>query len=118
MNKDILLEDSLKFLEIKYKSGDYHIDFKVWQVGLKDGKTPEFLNEAASVGPDFQSDRTKATPYIDGSLKWDGCINYRFPGQDTCMLHECQFSSFMHICDIFELIYEEGKILMPMADYE
>ncbi len=34
-------------------------------------------------------DHNQASVYMDGDLKWDGCMNMEFPGQKQCMLHFC-----------------------------
>lgn len=114
MNKDILLEDQMMFLEVSYKEGDLYIGFKVWNCTFYHPENSvEFHDEAASNGWENHSDRTKALPYLEGDLKWDGCINYAYPGQEHCMLHECGISGFKRILTVFEEIYKQGKEIIP-----
>ena len=115
MTKDILLEDQLILLEVSHQKDDLHIDFKIWYVGVVTHPIQEihFHDEAADNGWEGSADRTKCLPYLEGSLKWDGCINYSYPGQEHGMLHNCGYRDFEQLLEVFNQIYTQGRAIIP-----
>ena len=93
----------------------YHFDFKIHKAALVTGigyERIEFHDEAASNGWESTPDKSKALPWMEGSLKWDGCINYKYPGQEHCMLHNCGFGEFERQQKVMKSLYAFGKELM------
>lgn len=116
---DFPLKNDFFLLSIKYKKDDYHVDFCVWKVSWIDGDVlkPYFFDSKASCSSDGSEDKSKSAPYIEGSLKWDGCINYRYPGQDVCMLHNCGINDFKNELKVFQLLYEKSSEIISHADF-
>jgi hypothetical protein len=119
MIKQIILEDSLHAIRLIYPDDGrfHHVDFTIHQIGLCDDGTVEYINESAGCQPDFKTDPTQAMPLAEGSLKWDGCIDFRFPGQESRMLHFCSAKSFENLNGTFQELYRAVREIMPAADF-
>lgn len=56
--------------------------------------------------------------WMSGSVKWDGCLNFNFPGSESCMLHACDFEDAANtFTDVFAAIYKVGAEMMPEAEF-
>lgn len=116
--KDYPMEDALLFLECKHEEDSYHLSFRVWKVSQIISPKPmrfEFHDEA-SPRSESHDDREKALPFLQGDLKWDGCINYTYPGQEHCMLHGCGLESVERERLAFREIYKAGAELIKSWD--
>ena len=112
MTYDFPIEEDLMFLEVDLKEpDDLHLDFKIWNCNW--GAKPYFIDSIAST-PEYYDDRTKAAPYISGSIKWDGCINYLYTEnwENTCMLHHCGIHDFEREFMVFKKLYSVAKELI------
>lgn len=81
------------------------VSFKVLDVkGLTEHGEPLYEpTEDAPENPDGYTDTTDplhAEPYLHGSVKWDGCSDWRFDEQDNCMLHGCSRADVQRFGDV------------------
>lgn len=67
-----------------------------------DGKRV-YNREGYTSSPDPVEDRAKAQKFIDGSLKWDGCINFTVEDQP---LHFCSRSDVEEFNKILPTVYD------------
>ncbi len=52
-----------------------------------------------------------ADPYVDGSVKWDGCANYSV-GTEGCMMHACERDHIAKLGRVLVAIYDRcGRFL-------
>lgn len=96
---------------------DVVVAFKVFEiVGIEDSY--KFLyRKKETPGCEFISDITDAELLISGNLKWDGCIDFKFPSQDFCMLHACQ-NPGKKFKAIFDAIYGVAADIILTFDGE
>lgn len=102
------MTDIGKFLEVEHEKDNLYIYFNVWNTSLS---IPIFFLDCMSDTPEFYEEKEKAKPYITGSLKWDGCINYSYTEnwEKHCMLHKCGLKSFELELLVFKKLYDECK---------
>lgn len=64
--------------------------------------------------PDFVFDPHEAEPYVAGSVKWDGCVNYVVGNQDETglLLHACGRDDLEKLSRVLVLIFERCGQLM------
>ena len=60
---------------------------------------------------DVTTDVEKAHHFIEGYLKWDGCINYEIRAD-----HGCGRKDVVRIGEMFNRLYDLGNRLMPNED--
>lgn len=74
--------------------------FSYWKGGTLDG-TP---------------DPAQAATFLRGSIKWDGCSNLRFDGQDETMLHFCGADHAAGVGRLLQRMYEIAAETIPRWD--
>ncbi len=50
--------------------------------------------------------------FIDGYVKWDGCVNFTHPSEKNCMSHECGNPAVRYSA-MWDAIYSAARKLMP-----
>lgn len=53
-------------------------------------------------------DNTKEL-FIDGSLKWDHCMNFKFYPNDAVCIHTCSKKNVYDLADLLAHIYDLGE---------
>lgn len=76
------------------ESHSHWVEYKIYDVEYWDTSgvydTPRFQRAGAVSHPDVVESTEESEPYISGSVKWDGCSNWKFDEQDRgTMLHGC-----------------------------
>ena len=66
-----------------------------------------------TVTTDYTEDLAKAAVFLHGSVKWDGCSNWHFDGQDACMIHFCCVEHGQALGKLFEALYAMAAELIP-----
>lgn len=88
------------------------LDFKVYSVfGLNwsgpNGEGGEYMlckdNDGRTEGV---TDISEASVFMSGSIRWDGCSNLRFDGQDDIMLHFCGKQSAVDVGTLLGRLYD------------
>jgi hypothetical protein len=95
-------------IAIRFERHEHHIDFRVFNVvcaSYSDGKGGwkevwQLFDGSASHALEEQA---KAYWELDGSVKWDGCINWQT--NPDCMAHGCGPRTVEHIRDTFASVY-------------
>lgn len=62
---------------------------------------------------DWETDPLKAFPFVQGSVKWDGCVNYEVGDQDRVMQHACDKGDLARLSYVLLAIYDRCRELMP-----
>ena len=95
----------------RYEVHEYWTNFWVWESsGLSE--------EGLLFGDEFQPDHTKEKPFINGSVKWDGCANIGFPQLEDCALHTCDRKGLTDIGVLLGRVWDECAALCEKsADY-
>jgi hypothetical protein len=93
---------------IRYRVERHRIDFAVWNVCYVLDGPVEYIDESAASQPAPHPRPEDAVPFMEGQLKWDGCCDLRFPGQDHCMLHFCGAEDGADLGRIMAAVYALG----------
>jgi hypothetical protein len=89
----------------------HFFDFVVYEVIGRDEAGNRFYNgEGYDCSPDLVGDRDKAQKFLDGSIKWDGCVNFSVEDEP---IHFCSRSDAIEFGKILPEIYDMGKELIP-----
>lgn len=91
---------------------DYVMDFKVYPAHRWVSAEGEGIGFTLKDSPGFDTTDNieEASVFVEGSIKWDGCIDFTFPEQDDCALHNCGLKDFKRCFnDLFEMLYERAK---------
>jgi hypothetical protein len=81
----ILEHEDHKSHIIKFTVNSHSIDFAIWRINEVGDERILFVDENATSHPSYEDSITKAMPFMEGRLKWDGCVNL----EHGCMLHFC-----------------------------
>lgn len=60
-------------------------------------------------------DATDAQVFASGSIKWDGCSNFRFDEQDRCMLHGCDREYLVNVGQVLARVHDEALALIEVV---
>lgn len=108
MAKSVNITYNLLNITVSYKheAGRAHVDFIAHEIVYFRNNEP-FYEGIGGCGADDKStnDITKANPYINGSVKWDGCSHVYF-GEEG-YIHLCGSSDFIRIGEILKSIYQD-----------
>ncbi len=88
---------------------DYRLDFKVYEcqeATCSDGRAhPYYITDGdCNFGTE---DRDRASVFLEGAVKWDGCTNYAFNNES--MMHSCSREGLQSIGDLLVRVWDEGK---------
>lgn len=94
---------------------DLVMGFKVYSVMGFNGEDNKelLLRKSDDVVPVESTSLEDAEVFMEGSIKWDGCINYHFPAQNDCMLHACGRGVIKDFDLIFSKLYDLALERMP-----
>jgi hypothetical protein len=101
-----MIELTIHWPDIKYvarifrkEESDPITYFELYQISGYDSKSKcaIYPRKRASVSTHSTNVLAEAEVFASGSVKWDGCTNFMFPGQEECMLHECNRVSLVNI---------------------
>ena len=96
---------------------EHFAEFRIYEIiGGNDGSPPLYQKSGESSSPVFEKDVAKAQVFCQGSIKWDGCVNFQFPEQEDCMLHCCGRQDAMKIGVMFDRLYDAVSRLIPAWD--
>lgn len=68
------------------------------------------------VGYVYDTDDYALEPYMEGHIKWDGCMNVDF-GENDCKTHFCGLRDFDKQLALVEKLYEIAAESMDKADF-
>lgn len=84
------------------------VDFKVYPV-RGESEDGERIYECGDDGSGFTRHVELANDYLHGFVKWDGCSNWYFDEQDTCMLHFCGVNMVQDLMSVMCHCYEVAE---------
>ncbi len=90
----------------------HHIDFVAVELiatHVIDGRG--YNRKDARFSPDFVFDPHDAEPYVSGTVKWDGCVNYTV-GTDSVMMHACGRRDLEKLSRVLVTVFERCGALM------
>lgn len=97
-------------------------DFKCYDcIGMGEGENgqydvPIYALDGAIKSGDDTNDLEKAQVFLAGHIKWDGCMDIRFPEQDTCMLHFCGRKDAARVGKLIDRLFDIAKQLLTSWD--
>lgn len=117
---------------IEVTPGDYSADFRVWKeiawdIGRLDKATDKMvadpyarLYELAEHRPAETNteDRNLAEVFLRGFIKWDGCSNWNFDCQESCMIHFCGRGDAAGVGKLFDRLYDLAGAHVEQFDRE
>jgi hypothetical protein len=72
-----------------------------------------YQRRGALSSPDIVLDPREAEPYVAGSVKWDGCVNYVVGDRDQpLMMHACGRTDLEKLSRVLVVIFERCGQLM------
>lgn len=100
-----------------------------WPCEIAPGHVREFLayevagnltdeNKTPLYGDSFSENIEDAEVFLRGSVKWDGCSNWDFPGLEDVMMHFCSVQDAKNLGILFERIYGIAEELIPNSDFD
>lgn len=102
---------------VVYTLHEHFVEFFAAEIftdtAFKDGAPMGVVYGALDSNLDWETDPLKAFPYIRGSVKWDGCVNYKVGDQDRAMMHACGKNDLARVSHVLLAIYERCRQLMP-----
>jgi len=95
-------------IESECKTGEVCVSFKVYTfVQCTDGSLL-YLDDTHEA-PEYVEDMTKASLYLHGQVKWDGCSDWHFDEQDRGMLHSGTRDSLIDIGKLLAKCWDIAK---------
>lgn len=117
LNDDIWYFAAIKYDTTKQTDDServVYVEFKAYKVIGWDTKTGAAVFEKADdpcCGP--TESPCEAEVFLSGSVKWDGCSNWRFDSQDDVMIHFCSVGQAENVGKLFRWLYEIAADIMP-----
>lgn len=103
---NIKVFDDLFFVAVGWP-GEYSADFKVYNLfGLEADGTLEYEKDSRPI-----DNIADASVYLHGHVKWDGCSNWHFDEQDSCMLHGCDRQDLVALGEIMARCWDWASTL-------
>lgn len=103
-------------LDDEYRS---HVDFRAVEISgtdcFENGQQYErgYRVKGWTSSHEFTYDPHNAEPYVEGSVKWDGCVNFLVGDHDSqVMMHACSREDLERISTTLTVIYEHCGELM------
>jgi hypothetical protein len=81
-HKFLVDPDNLLLFEY-YQDYDTVMSFKVYEIAIESNGNVLHLKDLEIVPME------EADVFIEGHIKWDGCVNFTHPSEKNCMSHEC-----------------------------
>ena len=97
--------------------GYYGMDFRVYKADFSNDGVPIYTEASEPV--DIPTDDiAKARVFASGTVKWDGCVNFKFDEQENCMLHCCSQQEVLDIGTLLGRLYVLAAKMVPNNDFE
>lgn len=107
------LYENLQFL-VSARIDDAVVYFEIFNVfGTNSDGQPLFESKHTDVSIDHVSDFTQATIFLSGSIKWDGCSNWKFDEQDHVLIHGCSKEDLTRIGTIMGECWDWASKILP-----
>lgn len=91
---------------------DYCVDYIIYDIQAEtETGEPLFPKKGLSYFEPTPS-IDESSPYLHGSVKWDGCSNWYFDEQDDVMLHGCERSHLTRFGEIMGACWDWTKLLL------
>ena len=100
---------------------EYRVDFTIydiegWAFNPVEGEfnRPLWRKAGAANSPSATETLAEAEPYLHGTVKWDGCSNWKFDEQDRVMLHGCSKADIQRFGDVMAMCWDLAADNCPM----
>lgn len=92
-------------LMIRWQAHEYHLEFRARKCAVCTDNTVLYYreDERGMVFPDTEN-FDEGERVLDGSLKWDGCMNVSF-GDEEGYMHICGWDGWIRIARIFPILF-------------
>lgn len=81
--------------------------------GFADGTTLHLRLDESGLCVHFEMQDTDGDVEIEGSINWDGCVNWHT--NPRLLFHFCEPSDAYNLADKFKSLWAESKAIMPKA---
>lgn len=89
---------------------DYNVKFIVYELyGTDTNGLPLYIKNNAI--NDYTEELREAKVFLDGNVKWDGCMNYKFGGGCNVYEHVCSRGDIKDVADMLLRCYDLGERL-------
>jgi hypothetical protein len=86
---EVHIDSDIGWFTILAEWDEYHANFVIYEIGCSDHEGNFLYRVEDENEIDFVKDYKSSTPYLHGTVKWDGCSNWYFDEQEQGMLHFC-----------------------------
>lgn len=104
--------EELNFV-VSAKVGEDHVEFQIFNIA---GFTENGIDPLLA-GKNMQSvpvaDIKDAAIFLNGSIKWDGCSNWQFQGQERGFIHGCCKADLVRIGTLMGTCWDLASELLP-----
>lgn len=87
------------------------ITFDIYNIIYQDPIGRIYWQDAKST--ESIDDISKAGRFLTGDVKWDGCSNWSFDDQETCMLHFCSRNELENVGKIMAYCWDIAEQWFP-----
>lgn len=96
-----------------------YVNYVVYEIeGELPNGTPLYHKADSHCHPDPVELLEESEPYLNGSVKWDGCSNWHIDEQDRIMIHGCCRSDLLKIGEVMARCFDWTKELLPSFEGE
>lgn len=97
---------------------EYYVEYTIYDIeGIDDNKNPVWHKKNSPVAPDSVEKLSEAQIYLHGTVKFDGCSDWYFDEQDSCMLHGCSREGISRFGEIMAICWDWTGKLIPEKWY-
>lgn len=108
-------DKALRFTVVAY-AYEHYVEYFIYDiVGFEDDNAdkPLWQRAGSHTSPDCVETLDQAEVYLSGSIKWDGCSNWKFDEQDRCMLHACDREGLLRYGLVMALCWDWMDEICP-----
>jgi hypothetical protein len=106
--------DDIKFTAMaEIQEGWLYVEFQVYEIKGRDADGTRFFALRDSISDEGVASLVEAEPYLSGSVKWDGCSNWRFDEQDRGWMHACTRADLVNMGEVMARCRDFAATLMP-----
>lgn len=87
----------------------YHVDYRIYQIYSHEPELCWVVRDRDN----FTDDLEKASVFIHGYVKWDGCSNWHFDICDKVMLHGCEKEDLTRIGTVLGICWDWTREICP-----
>lgn len=127
MTQEMIKTETKNFIELGFtvvaRAFGYYVQYDIYEIvyciegstkGVAD--VPMWHKAGSDDSGDVVATLAESEIYASGSVKWDGCSDWKFDEQDRCMLHGCTKDDLLNLGKILAECWDWTTTLCPHWD--